>query len=149
LSIVPAVALPPTTPFTDHVALFVLPVTLTANCCVCPTVSIRAGGFTATTTTTLSVTALEVPPPGAGVVTASVGLPAFVNCTAGTIAVNCVALPYVVASAVLPNSTTDCTQKPVPVTVSVVLPLPALTVAGEMVLTTGAGFTMLTDAVPD
>jgi hypothetical protein len=50
---------------------------------------------------------------------------------------------------VLPNCTTDCTQKPVPVTVSVVLALPALIVAGEMALTTGAGFTMVTDAVPD
>jgi hypothetical protein len=48
-----------------------------------------------------------------------------------------------------PNSTTDCAQKPVPVTVSVVLPLPALTVAGEMELTTGAGFTIVTAAVPD
>ena len=49
----------------------------------------------------------------------------------------------------LPNSTTDCAQKPVPVTVSVVFPLPALIVAGEMVLTTGAGFTMVTVVVPD
>jgi hypothetical protein len=50
---------------------------------------------------------------------------------------------------VLPNSTTACALKPVPVTVSVVLPLPALIVAGEMVLTTGAGFTMVTVVVPD
>jgi hypothetical protein len=39
--------------------------------------------------------------------------------------------------------------KPVPVTVSVVRPLPALTVAGEMVLIVGAGLMMVTDAVPD
>ena len=49
----------------------------------------------------------------------------------------------------LPNSTTDCGLKPVPVTVSVVLPLPALIVAGEMVLTAGGGFTMVTVVVPD
>jgi hypothetical protein len=147
--IIPTVALPPTTPFTDHVAWFVLPVTLAVNCCACPTITVCAGGFTATTTSTASVSALEVPPPGVGVVTATARLPAFVNCAAGTTAVNCVPLPYVVASAVLPNSTTDCAQKPVPVTVSVVLPLPAFTVAGETVLTTGAGFTTVTVAVPD
>jgi hypothetical protein len=50
---------------------------------------------------------------------------------------------------VLPNSTTDCALKPVPVTVSVVFPLPALMVAGEMELSTGAGFTMVTDAAAD
>jgi hypothetical protein len=83
------------------------------------------------------------------VVTATARLPAFANCPAVIVAVNSVALPYVVARAVLPNCTTDCTQKPVPVTVSVVLPLPALIVAGEMALSTGAGFTMVTDAVPD
>jgi hypothetical protein len=35
------------------------------------------------------------------------------------------------------------------VTVSVVFPLPAFTVAGEIALTTGAGFTTVTTAVPD
>jgi hypothetical protein len=39
--------------------------------------------------------------------------------------------------------------KPVPVTVSVVFPLPALMAAGEMLLTTGAGFTMVSDAAAD
>jgi hypothetical protein len=106
------------------------------------------GGFTATTTTTLSITGLEVPPPGAGVVTSTPTLPAFANCAAVTTALNCVPLPYVVASPVLPNSTTDCGVNPVPVTVSVVFPLPAFTVAGAMELTTGAGFTMVTAAVP-
>jgi hypothetical protein len=150
LSTVPTVTYPPATPFTDHVApWFVLPVTLAVNCCACPTTTVCAGGFTATTTTTLSGTAPEVPPPGAGVVTATGRLPAFANCAAVTTAVNCVPLPYVVASAVLPNSTTDCAVNPVPVTVSVVFPLPAFTVAGEMLLTTGAGFMMLTVAVAE
>jgi hypothetical protein len=45
-----------------------------------------------------------------------------------------------------PNCTTDCGQKPVPVTVSVVPPLPALRVAGEMELIAGTGFTIVTDA---
>jgi fumarate reductase subunit D len=150
LSIVPSVVFPPATPSTDHVApWFELPVTLSVNCCVCPTITVCAGGFTTTTTSTASVSALEVPPPGAGVVTATARLPAFANCAAGTSALNCVALPYVVASAVLPNSTTDCALKPVPVTVSVVFPLPALMVAGKMVLATGAGFTMVTVAAAE
>jgi len=150
LPIVPTVVYPPTTPFTDHVApWFVLPVTVAVNCCACPTITVCTAGFTATTTRTASVSALEVPPPGVGVVTVTARFPAFTNCAAGTIAVNWVAFPYVVASARLPNSTTDCAQKPVPVTVSVVLPLPALIVVGEMLLITGAGFTIVTDAVPD
>jgi hypothetical protein len=149
LPIVPTVALPPTTPFTDHVAWFVLPVTVAVNCCASPTITIGAGGFTAATTSTASVSALEVPPPGVGVVTATPRLPAFANCAAGTSAVNSVGFTYSVGSAVPPNCTTDWAQKPVPVTVNVVFPLPALTVAGEMVLTTGAGFTMVRDAVAD
>ena len=101
------------------------------------------------TRSTARVSALEVPPPGAGVATATARLPTFANCAAGTTAVNTVGFTNSVASAVLPNCTTDCTQKPVPVTVSDVFPLPSLTVAGEMVLTTGAGFTMVTDAPAD
>ena len=101
------------------------------------------------TSSTARVSALEVPPPGAGVVTDTARLPAFANCAAGTTAVNTVGFTNSVASAVPPNCTTDWAQKPVPVTVSVVFPLPSLTVAGEMVLTTGAGFTMVTDACAD
>ena len=149
LLIIPTAALPPTTPFTDHVAWFVLPVTSAVNCCACPTITVCAGGFTAATTSTASVRALEVPPPGVGVVTATPRLPAFANCAAETSAVNAVGFTYNVGSAAPPNSTTDWAQKPVPVTVSVVFPLPALTVAGEMLLTAGAGFTMVSDAVPD
>jgi hypothetical protein len=147
LSIVPTVVYPPATPFTDHIApWFVLPVTVAVNCCDCPTITVCTGGFTATTTSTARVRALEVPPPGAGVATATARLPAFANCAAGTTAVNAVGFTYCVASAVAPNCTTDWALKPVPVTVSDVFPLPALTVAGAMVLTTGAGFTMVTVA---
>jgi hypothetical protein len=101
------------------------------------------------TSSTARVSALEVPPPGAGVVTDTARLPAFANCAAGATAVNTVGFTNSVASAVPPNCTTDWAQKPVPVTISVVFPLPWLTVAGEMVLTTGAGFTMVTDACAD
>jgi hypothetical protein len=83
------------------------------------------------------------------VVTATARLPAFANCAAGTTAVNTVGFTYCVASAVAPNCTTDWALKPIPVTVSDVFPLPALTVAGAMVLTTGAGFTMVTVAAAD
>jgi len=149
LPIVPTVALPPTTPFTDHAPWFVLPVTLAVNCCACPAIIVSAGGFNAATTSTASVSALEVPPPGAGVVTATARLPAFANCAAGISAVNTVGFIYSVASAVPPNCTTDWALKPVPVTVSDVFPLPTLSVAGEMELTTGTGFTMVTDAAAD
>jgi hypothetical protein len=119
------------------------------NCCVCPTITVCAGGFTATTTTTLSVIAPEVPPPGAGVVTATARLPALAICPAATTAVSTVGFQYTVASPVPPNSTTDCGANPVPVTVSVVFPLPAFTVAGEIALTTGPGFTRVTEADAD
>jgi hypothetical protein len=108
LSIVPTVVYPPATPFTDHVApWFALPVTVAVNCCACPTITVGAEGFTATIASTLSVAALEVPPPGAGVITATARLPAFANCAAGAAAVNTVGFTYSVASAVLPNSTVD------------------------------------------
>jgi hypothetical protein len=38
---------------------------------------------------------------------------------------------------------------PVPVTVNVVFPLPAMTEAGEMELIAGTGFTIVTEAVAD
>jgi hypothetical protein len=98
---------------------------------------------------TTRVSALEVPPPGADVVTSTARLAGFANCAAGATAVNTVGFIYSVASAVPPNCTTDWAQKPVPVTFSDVFPLPALTVAGAMALTTGAGFRMVTDAAPD
>jgi hypothetical protein len=126
-----------------------LPVTLTENCCACPTVTVGVEGFTATTTRMLSVTAFEAPPPGAGVVTVTGKLPAFANCAAVSVAVNCVVLPYVVASAVLPNSTLDCVVNPLPVTVRVAFPLPALTVAGEIELIAGTGSTIVTEAVAE
>jgi len=101
------------------------------------------------TRSTARFSALEVPPPGTGVVTSTPSLPAFANCAAGATAVNTVGFRNSVASALPPNSTVDWGVKPVPVTVSVVLPLPSFTVAGEMLLTTGAGFTMVTEAPAD
>ena len=56
---------------------------------------------------TARISALEVPPPGADVVTSTARLPAFVNCAAGATAVNTVGFIYSVASAVPPNSTVD------------------------------------------
>ena len=45
LEIVPTVELPPAIPFTaQFTALFIAPVTLAANCCVCPTVKDTAVG---------------------------------------------------------------------------------------------------------
>src|SRR6266852_5386873 len=51
--IVPTVAFPPVTPFTCHVtAVFVVPVTVEMNCCVCPGVKFAVAGATLTAMTT-------------------------------------------------------------------------------------------------
>jgi hypothetical protein len=71
-----------------------------------------------------------------------------VNRAAGVTAVNCVAFPKVVARGVPASCTTDCGVNPAPVTVRVVSALPASTLEGEIVLRLGAGFLMVTDAVP-
>jgi hypothetical protein len=146
-SIVPSVALPPATSFTDQVTpWFVLPVTVAVNGCVCVTWSVCVEGLTVTTTTTVRFVAFEVPPPGLGVTTVTGKLPALVNCAAGATAVSWVELTKLIASKVPLSSTVDCGVKLVPVTVNVVFPLPASTTVGEIELRLGAGFTTVTAA---
>lgn len=58
---------------------------------------------------------------------------------AGTIAVTCVALTKAVISGALFADTIAPDRKPVPLTVNVKAALPAVTVAGEMLVMTGAG----------
>jgi hypothetical protein len=54
-SIVPVVALPPATAFTDHVTLvFAFPVTAAANACAAPARTAAVAGVTVTTTPALS-----------------------------------------------------------------------------------------------
>jgi hypothetical protein len=146
-SMIPTVALPPATPFTDQLTpWFALPVTVAVNGCVCVTFRVGVVGLTATTISTVRFTAFEVPPPGLGVTTVTAKVPALASCAAGITAINCVALPKLVVSALPPSFTVDCCAKPVPVTVSVVSGLPALTVEGEMEPRVGAGLTTVTEA---
>src|SRR5882672_8107419 len=95
-------------------------------------VSTGAGPFT------VSVWLPDVPPPGAGVNTVMLSVPACARSLASTVAVSDVLLPYVVARAVPFTCTTELAAKPLPVAVSTTLPLPAATVAGVMDVSTGA-----------
>jgi hypothetical protein len=75
--------------------------------------------------------ALEVPPPGVGLITVRAAVPAVVRLAAGMMAVSDVAETKVVASAVPFHSTSDVATKPEPVTVRVVAAAPAWTEVGE------------------
>src|ERR1700722_7001885 len=83
---------------------------------------------------------LEMPPPGAGLVTSTVSVPSKAMSAAGTAAVNSVALTNALGSADPPKVTTDAVMKPVPVIVSVKAAAPAAALSGERVLTLGMGF---------
>jgi hypothetical protein len=89
---------------------------------------------------TVNVTALDVPPPGAGFVTVTAGVPAVATSPAKIAAVTCVALTNVVTRAVPPKFTTDVFRKLVPFTVNVNAPEPAITFVGASVVMVGTGF---------
>jgi hypothetical protein len=76
---------------------------------------IAGTGFTAVMA---NVAAPEVPPPGAGVTTVMLAVPAALTSDAGTCATSWVAEPYVVGRATPFQLTTDVPTKPVPSTVS-------------------------------
>jgi hypothetical protein len=84
-------------------------------------------------------TALEVPPPGAGLVTVTAGVPAEAMAAAGMAAVNCVELMNVVAGADAPKLTIEAATKFVPLIVSVKAAPPAAAPFGEIVVTVGVG----------
>jgi len=87
----------------------------------------------------VKVTAFEVPPPGAGFVTVTVGVPAAATSLAGMAAVSLVALTKVVARGVPLKFTTDVVMKFEPFTVRVNAPEPAVAVAGCRVVIAGTG----------
>lgn len=95
---------------------------------------------------TVKSTAFEVPPPGLGVTTVTGKTPALASWAEGIAAVNWVELSKFVVSEVPLSVTVDCWAKPVPVNVSVVSPLPAMTVEGEIELRAGTGFVIVTEA---
>jgi hypothetical protein len=87
----------------------------------------------------VKVIALEVPPPGAGLVTVTAGVPVEAMLAAGMAAVNCVELTKVVASADPPKFSIEDATKFVPLIVSVKAAPPAMALFGEIVVIVGMG----------
>lgn len=83
---------------------------------------------------------LDVPPPGVGLVTVTVILPAEEMVSAGIAAVICVALTNFVAGAVPPKLTAEDETKFVPINVRVKGAPPACAPLGEIVAIVGTGF---------
>jgi hypothetical protein len=81
----------------------------------------------------------DVPPPGVGLVTVTVAVPAVAMSAAVIAAVSCVALTNVLVLAALLNFTTDVDTKPVPFTVRVKAAPPAVALVGEREVSVGAG----------
>ena len=85
----------------------------------------------------------DVPPPGAGFVTATFTVPAVAISAAAIAAVTWVALTNVVVLAAPLNFTTAPETKPVPVTVSVKAAPPALALGGTIEISVGTGLLMV------
>lgn len=88
----------------------------------CSDVIAGAGLFAAVM---VKVTALDVPPPGAGLVTVTPGVPTVVMSLARMAAVSLVTLTKVVVRAMPLKLTTELLMKPVPLTVKVKAAEPA------------------------
>jgi hypothetical protein len=87
----------------------------------------------------VKVRALDVPPPGEGFSTVTEAVPAVAMSLAGTEAVTCVLLTYVVVSPVPFHCTVDPETKFVPVRVKVCAAAPATAEAGDRLVSVGAG----------
>ena len=85
----------------------------------------------------VKVRALDVPPPGEGFSTVTEAVPPVAMSLAGTEAVTCVLLTYVVVSPVPFHRTVDPETKFVPVTVRVNAAPPAVAEVGERVVMVG------------
>jgi hypothetical protein len=81
--------------------------------------------------------ALEVPPPGAGLVTVTAVVPVEAMLVAGMAAVSCVELMNVVAGAEPPKLTIEPATKFVPLIVSVKAAAPATALFGEILVIVG------------
>jgi hypothetical protein len=91
----------------------------------------------------VNVSVFDVPPPGVGLITSTDAMPKNARSLAGTLAVNCVALTNVVASAAPFQCATELAMKFVPVRVNVNPTLPALAEFGESEVSVGTGFAAL------
>ena len=94
-------------------------------------------GTELTTLVMVKFIALEVPPPGAGLVTVTAIVPAEAMLAAGMAAVNCVELRNLVAGADPPKLTIEAATKFVPLIVSVKAAPPAAALFGEIVVIVG------------
>ena len=88
---------------------------------------------------TVKLTALDVPPTGAGLKTVIRNMPAVCMSAAVSCAVNWVALPSVVLRALPPNWTTELLLKFVPLTVKPKPRSPTVLLIGKMLPIVGAG----------
>ena len=87
----------------------------------------------------LKCTVFEVPPPGAGFVTVTAGVPVEAIAAAGMAAVNCVELTNIVAGAVPLKLTVVAGTKFVPLIKSVKAVAPAMALFGEIEVIVGVG----------
>ena len=86
------------------------------------------------------LTMLELPPPGAELVTITATVPAEAIAAAGMAAVNCVELTNVVVGVVPPKLTIEVARKFIPLTVSVKpAAVPTTALLGEIVVIVGTG----------
>jgi len=85
----------------------------------------------------------DEPPPGAGLVTLTVAVPAVAISAAVIAAVNFVVLTNVVVLVAPLNFTSDVDTKPVPLTVKVKAAPPAVALVGEREVAVGAGLLMV------
>jgi hypothetical protein len=86
---------------------------------------------------TVKFIGLEVPPPGAGLVTVTADAPLEATLAAGMAAVNCVEFTNVVAGADPPKLTIEAATKLVPLIVSVNAAPPATALLGEIAVIVG------------
>src|ERR1700676_467861 len=144
LEMVPTVAFPPLIALTSQVtARFRLSVTLEVNCCCPPAATIAEPGETVTTGFGLlivKVSALDVPPPGAGVVTLTIAVPAEAMSAAVIAACKLVLEPKVVARALPFHCTVEDDMKLAPVTVRLNAAPPARVKPGFRDAAVGVGF---------
>jgi hypothetical protein len=141
--------------FTVEVETKFVPLTVKVNCGL-PAVA-QVGLIAVVVGTGLlmvNVTAFDVPPPGAGFTTVTEAVPVFATRAAVTVAVSCVEETNVVARAVPFQLTVEqeleaVPTKPVPFTVKVNPPLPAIVDVGLIEVIAGTGSLTVNVCAPD
>jgi len=121
-----------------------VPVTVSVNAAP-PTVALKGEievtlGVGLARVAIVKLTALDMPPPGAGFCTAMLAVPAELRSDAGTSAVSEVLDTYVVPSAAPFHSITEAGMKPLPEAVTVSAAAPAAAEFGANPLSVGTGF---------